>query len=188
MKNKKLLVVLALVLMLTATVVSAYMRKQTETMGNTFTPAAVSCSVFDRVEDNEKTIIQITNTGNYKAYLRVRLVTYWIKEDGSVAYRPSATIPDFAFDNTKWVRDANNNTYYYKSPVESNVTTENLLDKANIALRQETEDGVTYRQVIDVFAEAIIAETLDETTDQIADVESAWGVTVDSSGNIIKVN
>lgn len=183
MKNKKLLVVLAIILVLTATVVSAYMRKQTQTEENTFTPATVSCIVEEKFNNTTKTDITIKNTGNYKAYLRVRLVTYWIKEDGSVVFRQSAAIPNFTFDNTKWIKDAAENTYYYKFPVDPTRSTPDLLEPGTITLKTETEKGITYRQVIDVFAEAILAETLDINTGTIADVESAWGVTV--SGNQI---
>ena len=187
MKNKKLLGVLALVVILSASMVFAYMLKQTQTEENTFIPAAVSCRVDEKFDNTTKSEITITNTGNYKAYLRVRLVTYWVKEDGSVVFRQSAAIPDFTFDNTKWIKDADENTYYYKFPVDPTYSTPDLLEPGTITLKTETEKEITYRQVIDVFAEAILAETVGTSTGPIADVVTAWHATVDSNGTITKI-
>lgn len=186
MKNKKLLVALALVLVLTVTMVSAYMRKQTQTENNTFTPATVSCRVDETFENNQKTNITVTNTGNYKAYIRVRLVTYWQKDDGSVVYKKSGNIPAFDYDESNWLVDQNENTYYYVLPVDPGATVTLLPSGKYMTL---TKDGNNYHQVVDVFAEAILAETVDTNTGPIADVESAWNVTVNTaSGKITKIN
>ena len=66
-----------------------------------------------------------------------------------------------------WIRDEDNDTYYYTKKVAPDAFTTTLLD-SDITLRLSSEG---YRQVVEVFAEAIQAEP-DEA------VTSSWGVTI----------
>lgn len=166
-----LIALLAISLMLCGTVF-AYMFRKTEYKDNEFTPANVSCKVVEEFDGTQKTSIQVQNTGNIDAYLRVRLVSYWVDADGNVVAKPSEK-PEIALASG-WIKGANN-TYYYESPVVLGRLTPNLLnDGTSISLAQD-ENG--YLQVIEVFAEAIQSEPENAVT-------SAWKVTLDSNGNI----
>lgn len=182
-KAKKLLpglLVLLLVLSLVVGGVYSYMFAQTGNTTNQLTPASVSCAVAEEVvsERNEKTSITVENTGTVKAYLRVRLVTYWVNDKNEIVAKPSA---DLAVNvSSAWVADTTNDTYYYWQPVAAGESTPDLLAEGSV-IKLTTEEG--YKQVIEVFAEAIQAEG---TTDDgnIPAVTAAWGVTLDENGNI----
>ena len=173
-KNKRLItIVTALVLLglvLCGTVIS-YMFHIREQKDNLFTPAEVSCEVLEEFADNKtKSSIVVENTSNIAAYLRLRLVSYWVDGDGNIVAKPSKKLT-FAIAND-WIAGPDD-TYYYRSPIKPEDETPNLLaDGEKIVLEQE--DG--YSQVVEVFAEAIQSKP---TTA----VES-WPVTLDSNGII----
>ena len=182
-KSRKLLpglVILVLVLALAVGGVYSYMFARTEEAANVLTPAAVSCKVDETFEDNKKSSITVQNTGKVDAYLRVRLVTYWVNDAGEIVAKPSEKLTVTLTDN--WLADTDNDTYYYKSPVKAGAETPNLL--ATPLGLTESSDG--YNQVIEVFAEAIQAEG---TTDgeKVPAVTDAWGVTI-TDGVITAVN
>lgn len=175
--RKILLILLALSLLLTATMIGsvfAYMYRRTETVTNQLKPAVVSCAVEEKFAENTKDSINVRNTGNIDAYLRVRLVTYWVNEQGEIVAEPSQ-MPEIRFNNG-WLKGSGN-TYYYSSPVAPDQTpTVNLL--AETITLTTANDG-KYRQVIEVFAEAIQAQP-----EKAA--ENSWGVTI-TDGTITAV-
>lgn len=151
--------------------VFAYMFRRTEYKDNEFTPANVACKVVEEFNGVRKASIQVQNTGNIDAYLRVRLVSYWVDADGNIVAKPSA-MPEINMA-AGWIKGANN-TYYYKTPVSPTKQTTSLLSSP-ITLEKD-ENG--YMQVIEVFAEAIQSEPRSAVT-------GSWGVTIDPSGNIV---
>ena len=167
--KRKMIAVLSLVLIAGLVAVSdfadAYMRKTTEEVDNTFIPAYVDCVVYEDFADNKKTSITVENTGNIDAYIRVRLVSYWIDESGAIVSK-SSEMPTFT-TASDWIPDAGNYTYYYTKKVAPDAFTTTLLDSA-ITLRLSSEG---YRQVVEVFAEAIQAEPDEAVTD-------SWNVTI----------
>ena len=85
--NKKFIVVTALALLLFVTVGStlAYIFTKTEPVENTFNPSKVACAVVENnnpdenradivLNDSIKTNVQIKNTGDTDAYIRVAVV------------------------------------------------------------------------------------------------------------------
>ena len=174
--RKILLILLALSLLLTVTMVGsvfAYMFHRTETVTNQLKPAVVSCAVEEKFAENTKDSINVRNTGNIDAYLRVRLVTYWVDSEGNIVAEPSL-MPTISCNNG-WLKGSGN-TYYYSSPVAPGETpTRNLL--SNPITLVTTNEG-KYRQVIEVFAEAIQAKPAGA-------VEDAWPeVDVDADGKL----
>lgn len=171
MKTRKLflLVLLVLVVSLCGTVF-AYMYQHTRQENYQFQPATVTCVVQETIEDGSKTCIQIQNTGSIDAYLRLRLVSYWVNSSGEIIAKP-APLPAFAYDSSNWFQGSND-TYYYKNPVSPNNLTSNLLDtdtSASIPLAVDEEGN---KLVIKVFAEAI------QSAPQTA-VTSSWGVIIE---------
>lgn len=179
-KSRKLLpglVILVLALALAVGGVYSYMFARTEDAANVLTPAAVSCKVDETFKDNQKSLITVQNTGTVDAYLRVRLVTYWVNDAGEIVAKPSRDLTVDVADG--WLADTDNDTYYYKSPVKAGAETPNLL--ATPLALMKSDDG--YNQVIEVFAEAIQAEGMTDG-ENVPAVTDAWGVTIDANGYI----
>lgn len=181
MKQKKVRwVLLALLLGLLAIcgTAVAYMFVRSESKDNQFTPAYVTCSVHEETDSDVtlKSSITVENTSNIDAWVRVRLVSYWVKKNEDTGEMEIAAKPLVMpeFDLASGWLEGSNNTYYYISPVASGGFTGNLLS-SEILL--EEEDG--YLQVIEVFAEAIQSKPVKAVT-------NSWGVTV-SGDTIVSV-
>ena len=189
MKNKRFPRVLILFLVLTVLVPSvfAYMIHKSQTVENAFIPGKVDCVINEIFENNIKSEIKVENTGNAKAYIRVRLVFNWVDSAGTVVARSFGIMPDVSWDMINWIKDEADNTYYYKYPVEVGAETANLLTSSwSMPAVPEVEDtnGLTYYYypVMEVLAEAIQADGKDGDKTAVTD---AWGVIVskDSEGN-----
>ena len=168
---KRVILVLALVLLALCGTTFALMLRQTETLNNQFAPAEVSCKVVESYTHPTKDSIKIQNTGNIDAYLRLRLVTYWVNGDGNIVFG-TATIPSFDLGEN-WIAGGDN-TYYYKTPVAPGNRTGELLESV-ITLQEDAENGKY--QVIEVFADAIQSEPADAVTE-------SWGVTLSDDDTI----
>lgn len=159
---------LLLSLILACGSVFAYMFMRTDSYITTFSPAQVSCDVSETFDGSQKSSITVKNTGNIPAYLRVRLVSYWVDGEGNVVPKDP---PDLSFTvNSGWIKGVDH-TYYYTEPVEPN----DDLDLLASPIELIEQDG--YRQCVDVFAEAIQAEPA-------AAVTESWNVTLDSGNTI----
>ena len=174
--NRRLVpVAILLTLVLVCGTVFAYMFMRTDPQAVSFIPAKVACYVADKRTGDSINEVTVENTGNIKAYLRVRLSTCWVDGDGNVVPKDSLPL-SFSYDTDNWVAGSGN-TYYYKVPVApEDVTTDLFAAGASITL---TSDG-DYKQRVDIFGEAIQAKPTDA-------VENSWGVTVDTDGTIISI-
>ena len=153
--------------------VMAYMYRQTEYKENAFTPVQVSCSVVEKFDGENKTSIQVKNTGNIDTYIRVRFVSYWVRktEDGSsteIVAKPSS-MPEIVIAKG-WIKGSDD-TYYYCTPVAPGELTGEMLSSP-IQLKED-ENG--YLQVVEVFAEAIQSKPSEAVT-------ISWGVTIGENG------
>ena len=164
-----LIVSLAASLLLCGTVL-AYMFRQTEQKENEFVPSTVTCKVVEAFDGTQKTSIQVQNTGNIDAFLRVRLVTYWVDAEGNIVAKPSA-MPEINMA-AGWIKGSND-TYYYAKPVSPTAHTDSLLSSP---ITLET-DANGYKQVVEVFAEAIQSKPANAAT-------NSWKVSIDTDGNI----
>ena len=143
----------------------AFLTTKTPEVVNTFTPAHVEPDVKEDFNGTVKSSITVQNTGDIDAYIRVKLVTYRVNNDGD-HIGGTATIPSFTLGKD-WVKHGE--YYYYTKPVAPNDSTGDLLG-ASITL-QEYTDADGGKQAIDVMAEAI------QSTPASA-VTSAWNVQV----------
>lgn len=133
---------------------------------NTFTPAKVTCAVEEEFDGTTKKDVNVRNTSDIDAYLRVKLVTYRVNKDGE-RIGGTAKIPDFK-PGANWVKYGD--FYYYTLPVASEATpAANLIDTIELAGSYNDADGG--KQVIEVMAEAI--QSVPEKA-----VGEAWGVTI----------
>ena len=135
---------------------------------NTFVPAKVTCDVEESLLSGVKSDVCVKNTGNVAAYLRIRLVSYYVDDNGDIAGRVSSQYPTLTLRNG-WIAGADH-TYYYPTPVEPDAKTGILCEPITLDT-VELADGKTVYQVLEVFAEAIQAEP-------VGAVQEAWKVTV----------
>ena len=135
---------------------------------NTFVPAKVTCEVEESLFSGVKRNVCVENTGNAAAYLRIRLVSYYVYDNGSIAGSVPSQYPALTLQNG-WIAGADH-TYYYSTPVEPDEKTGILCDPITLGT-VELADGTPVYQVLEVFAEAIQAEP-------VGAVQEAWNVTV----------
>ncbi len=135
---------------------------------NTFVPAKVTCEVEESLFSGVKRNVCVENTGNAAAYLRIRLVSYYVYDNGSIAGRVPSQYPALTLQNG-WIAGTDH-TYYYLTPVEPGAKTGILCDPITLGT-VKLADGTTVYQVLEVFAEAIQAEP-------VGAVQEAWKVTV----------
>ena len=135
---------------------------------NTFVPAEVTCEVEESLLSGVKSDVCVKNTGNAAAYLRIRLVSYYVYNDNSIAGRVPSQYPTLTLQNG-WIAGADH-TYYYPTPVDPDAKTGILCDPITLGT-VKLADGKTVYQVLEVFAEAIQAEP-------VGAVQEAWRVTV----------
>ena len=172
--NKKSIIIASVMLLLLVAVGTtlAYIFTETEPVENTFNPSKVSCAVVENNgtpvtgsvtnTGNIKENVQIKNTGDTDAYIRVAVVVNWMDEAGTKVW---ATKPvedteySITYANTpNWVKGSDDYWYYTKSvpPTEGNNLTDILIEKAT----QNKEgpkgtDGTQYYLSIEIVASAI---------------------------------
>ncbi len=189
---KAVLPVLAvLAVIFSYSLVLALMKKETPKIENEIHLAEVSCKIHEKVngkatEETSSEVTEITtknsvtveNTGNIDAYIRVRLVSYYVNENGT-PIGESCEVPSFVANSAYWVADTSNDTYYYKTAIAPEEQTENLVASGStIPLTSKTVGSETVYQVVEVLAEAVQSEPDDAA-------ERVWNVTV-SNGTISK--
>ena len=178
-KRSLVLVVSVLVLLLAvAGGTLAWLTANTGPVVNTFTPAQVSCEVTEDFNGTIKSNVNVTNTSDIYAYIRVKLVTYRTNDQGQ-HIGGTASLPTFTL-GTGWVKYGD--YYFYTKPVAPNQKPEtNLTDSMTlIGSYMDTDGG---KQAVDVMAEAIQSVPEDA-------VKAAWGAgfSIGTDGSLIVPN
>ena len=172
--NKRIGILILSLLLIAAAAIGgtmAYLTADTPQVVNTFTPAEVTTDIDEDFDGRAKTRIEVENTGDIAAYIRVKLVTYRVNDEKQ-PIGGTAEIPTFTL-GTNWVE--HEGYYYYTLPVDPNESTQNLIGSGSeIELKNystDPNDPDGGRQVIEVMAEAIQSEPVEAVAD-------AWGVTI----------
>lgn len=143
----------------------AFIVAKTDSITNVFTTAKVNLDVQESFDGTVKSEIVVNNKGDAQIYVRVKLITYRVDENGN-PIGGEATIPTFTLgSNWKLI----GNCYYYLAPLGTGESTSDLL-ATSIELK-EYDDANGGKQVVEVLSEAIQANPLDA-------VEEAWGADV----------
>ena len=196
--SKKSIVLVALALLLTVAVGTtlAYIFTKTNPVENTFKPSKVSCAVVENGSTTEntsgivsvgsKTDVQIKNTGDTDAYIRVAVVITWKSADGTKVWaeKPVAN-EDYSISyasGTGWEVGADGYYYYTKSvpPTDDSDLTGILINEAK-QLKPCSQEG--YYLSIEIVASAIQA-----SPDNV--VGSQWSnekVTITASNGTLSV-
>ena len=175
-KNTRAITLLIALLLFSALAVGgtvAWLTANATPVENTFTPSHVACEVNERFDGETKSNVNVTNTGDTEAYIRVKLVTYRVNEDGN-HIGGTAEIPAFT-PGEGWVKHGE--YYYYTKPVAAGKAPEKPLIGANGIALIKYDDADGGKQVIEVMAEAIQSQPAKA-------VEDSWGVTVGQNGTI----
>ena len=144
----------------------AWLSTKSAPITNTFLPSKVACEVTESFNGRTgvKSNVNVKNTGDIDAYIRVKLVTYRVNDEGD-HIGGIAKIPDFT-PGAGWVE--NGDYYYYTQPVAPGEQPEiSLIDR--ITLTDSYDDADGGKQVIEVMAEAIQSTPAKAVTE-------AWGV------------
>ena len=155
----------------------AYLVTKSEPVENKFTPSHVACQVTEDFDGTTKSNVNVTNTGDTDAYIRVKLVSYRVNAQGQ-HIGGTAAVPSFTpGENWKLHTDG---YYYYTLPVAAG-------GFPNTPLIGVGENGITLisyndvdggKQVIEVMAEAI-------QSGPAYAVGQSWGVSI-TPGNVTK--
>ena len=161
----------ALLLALAISGTVAWLTTKDKPITNTFNPSKVACEVTESFNGTVKSNVNVKNTGDIDAYIRVKLVTYRTNEKGQ-HIGGTATLPNFTL-GANWVKFGD--YYYYTLPVAAGKTpATNLTDSMTLTAEYTDVDGG--KQAIDVMAEAIQSVPAEA-------VGQAWGVTI-SEGRV----
>ena len=152
----------------------AWLTSSTGPVTNTFTPSHVSCEVNETFQNNVKSNVNVKNTSDIHAFIRVKLVTYRTNDNGD-HIGGTAELTGFQPKND-WVKVGD--YYYYPQPVAPDGSTPNLID--SITLQSTYNDADGGHQSIDVMAEAI--QSMPATA-----VQEAWHVTI-ANGSVTAYN
>ena len=126
----------------------------------------MSCTVKEEFDGTTKKNVNVTNTGDIDAYLRVKLVTYRVNDDGQ-HIGGTAAIPAFT-PGDGWA--AYGDYYYYTYPVAPGQQPETpLIDSLTLTGSYSDADGG--KQALEIMAEAIQSAPTDA-------LGEAWGVTI----------
>lgn len=161
----------ALLLALAISGTVAWLTTKGAPITNTFNPSKVACEVTESFNGTVKSNVNVMNTGDIDAYIRVKLVTYRTNKQGQ-HIGGTATLPNFTL-GANWVKFGD--YYYYTLPVAAGkMPATNLTDSMTLTAEYTDADGG--HQSIDVMAEAIQSVPAKA-------VGEAWGVTI-SEGRV----
>lgn len=157
----------------------AWLNDRTDPVENTFDYARVTCEVTESFDaaTGVKSNVNVVNTSNTYAFLRVKLVAYRTNAAGQ-HIGGTATIPTFT-PGDGWVK--NGDYYYYTKPVspdeQNNKPATDLISSITLGSYDDTDGGYT---ALDVMAEAIQSTSVQA-------VKDAWGdgFGIDTNGNLI---
>lgn len=198
--NKKIIFVIATVLLLTVAVGTtvAYIVTQTESIVNTFNPSKVTTAVIENGSTDDagskienvvtKSNVKIKNTGDTEAYIRAAVIVTWKKietVDGITKESVYAQAPTASDYNIDWTFDDNSPTwvkgydgyYYFKEPVKPGKTTDVLINSCSY-IEGKAPDG--YSLSVEILGSGI-------QSTPASTVINTWGpvIGIDDNGYLV---
>lgn len=170
-KTGTLLLSLLLIVTMAVGGTVAYLATHSGLIQNSFKPSFVDCEVKESFNGTTKSEVNVQNTGDTEAYIRVKLVTYRVNDKGQ-HIGGVAEIPGFE-PGTNWKEFGG--YYYYTLPVSPGEKPKaDLISSITLTGSYDDVDGG--KQVIEVMAEAIQSGPADA-------VGQSWGVSI-SEGSV----
>lgn len=165
-RKTALILSLCLIFALAVGATFALLKASTAPVENTFTAAKSETYIDEDLEGNQKTSIQVKNTGTATSYVRVKLVMNWVDDNNNIV--PGDNLPKVTLNKKDVWFLGSDGIYYYKTPVASQNLTENLLQDP--ITQTGAPDGCHLE--VTVLAESIQAAPSEAVT-------KSWGVDVD---------
>lgn len=196
-KRKRILPVFLTVMLIAAMTVAtvyAYLKTSTPAVTNSFAadvdPVLSITEAFDK-KTKSNVAVQVEKAGEttYTVYVRAAIVVTWKDASGNVlATKPVAgvdytiylNIEDGEGEPEPWFLHTDG-YYYCKSPVKSGNATPVLI-KTCAPVEGKTPTG--YALNVEIIAQAIQAKGNTDDPSELPAVTDAWGVYVDSDGNL----
>ena len=191
MKTKQPVALVALLVLLCCTVAGtlAYLVDKSGPVTNTFEPAYVTTKVKEDFDGTTKSNVKIQNTGNIDAYIRATVVVNWASDSDKEKNVVSGIAPvkdtdyKITYNTSGWYYDTETDYWYCTTAVpskeqvadEKDSFTPILITKCELAEGANVPDG--YHLQVTILADGIQSVPADA-------VRQAWGVTVDSSGQL----
>lgn len=169
-RKAALILSLCLIFALAVGTTVALLKANTAPVQNTFTAATSGTKIEEKLTDNQKTSIQVRNTGTATSYVRVKLVMNWVDGKGNIVSGDNLPMVTLNSDNS-WFRGSDG-IYYYRTPVAPKDSTANLLQEGKPITQENAPEGCHLE--VTVLAESIQAAPSQAVT-------ASWGVDVDSA-------
>ena len=152
-RNSKAILILALVLIFALAIggTVAWLTTQTQDVPNTFTPEEFGGEIVEKFDGEQKTSIQVQNTGNVPIRVRVVLAVNWINEEGDYCTEHVSNIA-IPYDATNWTESGGVYTYNGVLQKKGDLTPNLLTAPIELA---EGEDGC--KMQVEVLASVIQA-------------------------------
>jgi len=186
--TKSLTAMLALLLVATACIGTtvAFLFDITSPVENVFDPSNIPPEIHEKLDENVKNDVYITNTGDVKAYIRAAVIFTWQDGEGNVYSTAPKEGTDYTItwsglaDNGGWLKGSEG-YYYYKSAVPAGDKTKVLF--TNCAPMATEKYTALKAEGYDLSVE-IIASTIQAEPSSV--VAKEWDVTFDDGTTTIK--
>lgn len=182
-RQKILTIVLSLVLLagiLTAGTI-AHLQQEAK-LSNTFVVGQVQAEVSEQFKNDVKSEVSIENKGNVDAYIRAKILIYFVDRDGN----PTGEVPVEGTDYTmsmgesidsNWIKSTSE-YYYYKNAVAPGQKTDLLIKECKRVENSPVYKDGNRRLVVDIVGEAIQANA--------PAVQDAWGQDVHVENGVLQ--
>lgn len=190
-KRKRILPVFLTVLLIAAVTVAtvyAYLKTSTPAVTNSFAadvdPVLSIVETFDKKTKSD-VAVQVEKAGEttYSVYIRAAIVVTWKDASGNVLATKPVAGTDYLIDvnGSGWFFNTNDGFYYHKAAVAEGDKTDVLIETC-APVEGKTPAG--YALNVEIIAQAIQAKGNTDDPSEIPAVTDAWGVYVDSDGNL----
>lgn len=152
-RKAALILSLCLIFALAVGTTFALLKAHTAPVTNTFTAAKSGTDIVEKLDGNQKTSIQVINTGTATSYVRVKLVMNWVDGKGNIVSGDNLPMVTLNSDNS-WFRGSDG-IYYYRTPVAPKDSTANLLQEGKPIMQENAPEGCHLE--VTVLAESIQA-------------------------------
>ena len=171
--SKKIILFASVALLLSVSVGTtlAYVFTNSGPIDNIFKPSKVSCAVVENggnpvsgavtLTGNHKENVQIKNTCDTDAYIRVAVVVNWASEDGSKIWAQKPVVGSdytITYDLSNGWIDGGDGFFYYSKAVSPGYSTSVLIDNAGLkssVTAPTGTDSTQYYLSVEIVASAI---------------------------------
>ena len=186
MKTKKIIIVSIIsLLLMTGLFLTVFAllhgKSDTPVVNNLMSDKDGDPTINETFKDNVKKDVTVTNNLDYSVFVRAVVVVSWKKASDPLTVYPVAPVAgtDYSvtYNSTDWFQK--NGYWYCINPVLSGATSSALI--TTCSQTGTAPDG--YVLSVEIVAQTIQAQGTTDTGD-IPAVTDAWGVAVDSNGNL----